>query len=680
MSFDYKDLIENSIDFIWEVDIEGKYTYVNSSVTNILGYSKDEVIGKTPFDFMPEYEKNRVSILFMNIFAAKKSFKNLENINLHKDGYEVILETSGAVILNDTGDVIGYRGIDRDITDNKKIKEELELVNKKLNKTVKLRTNELEKVIERYDLANSGSSDGLWDWNLLTDEVYYSPKWKRMLGYEESELENTLSTWVKLVHIEEKDNILKKVEDYIGGKKEEFETEMKMYHKNGSTINVLSRAFLVRSELTKKPIRLVGTHIDITYRKKSEEFIKKTNSILEMVAMGNLASDVYIQIALMYEARHQGLRCSLLELEDGVLLHGGAPSMPKAYTDAVHGLKNGPEVGSCGTSTYTGHRVIVENIETDPKWKDIKQFALPHGMRCCWSEPIISSSGKVLGAFGMYYNHFAVPNEEESKDLSSAARLTSIVMERDQLKKLLDKNQKIISEQNKLASMGEMIGNIAHQWRQPLSVISAASTGLKLKKEMNTLTDKEFIYNMESINESAQYLSQTIEDFRSFLDPRNSKLKEFQVSKTIEKAITIISSQFTSNKIELIKDIENTLIVSLENELIQVLINLLNNSKDALLNIENIKRLIFMNIYTEQNRLYIEVKDSGGGIETDLISRIFEPYFTTKHKSKGTGIGLYMSRNIVNTLLNGTLSAENDTFIYEGIKYTGAKFTIEIDI
>ncbi|MCW9016730.1 MAG: EAL domain-containing protein, partial [Kangiellaceae bacterium] len=94
-------------------------------------------------------------------------------------------------------------------------------------------------------------------------------------------------------------------------------------------------------------------------------------------------------------------------------------------------------VGSCGTSTYTGKRVLVEDIETDPKWKDIKQFALPHGLRSCWSEPIKNSQGEVLGAFGMYYNHPALPNDEELEDLRAAARLAGIVMERDQAQRTI---------------------------------------------------------------------------------------------------------------------------------------------------------------------------------------------------------------------------------------------------
>jgi len=162
---------------------------------------------------------------------------------------------------------------------------------------------------------------------------------------------------------------------------------------------------------------------------------EKNAEILKMIAIGIPAPKIYNAIALLYEQRHPGLRCSMLELHKNKLMHGGAPSLPKEYCDAIHGLKNGPEVGSCGTSTYTGKRVLVEDISTDPKWAKIKHIALPHGMRSCWSDPIKNSSGKVLGAFGMYYNHTAMPNEEESDDLKSAAHIASIVMERDQAQK-----------------------------------------------------------------------------------------------------------------------------------------------------------------------------------------------------------------------------------------------------
>jgi len=304
-----------------------------------------------------------------------------------------------------------------------------------VNQMAENRTASLYISEERFSLAMRGANDGLWDWNLETDEVYYSPRWKSMLGYGEDELDNVLKTWASLVHPDDRDIVLEKVQDYMAGRADSFEVEMRMQHKDGHEVHVLSRAFLVTRGSDGKPVRLVGTHVDITERKIAEVFDSKNAEILEMIAIGRSASDIYDAIALMYEARHPGMRCSMLELDDNKLLHGGAPSLPKEYCDAVHGLEYGPSVGSCGTSTYTGQRVLVENIETDPKWEKIKHYALPHGMRSCWSEPIKASSGKVLGAFGMYYNHPALPNEEELHDLKSAARLAGIVMERDQAQK-----------------------------------------------------------------------------------------------------------------------------------------------------------------------------------------------------------------------------------------------------
>ncbi|MDP2224333.1 EAL domain-containing protein [Nitrosomonas sp.] len=304
-----------------------------------------------------------------------------------------------------------------------------------VNLMTEKRTTALYISEERFSLAMRGANDGLWDWNLESDEVYYSPRWKSMLGYGENELDNNLNTWANLVHPDDKNRVLEKVQDYLVGEADSFEVEMRMHHKEGHEVYVLSRAFLVIRESDGKPARLVGTHVDITERKLAEVFDNKNADILEMIAIGRSASDIYDAIALLYEARHPGMRCSMLELENNKLLHGGAPSLPKAYCDAVNGLENGPNVGSCGTSTFTGQRVLVENIETDPKWEKIKHYALPHGMRCCWSEPIKDSSGKVLGAFGMYYNHPALPNEAELHDLISAARLAGIVMERDQTQK-----------------------------------------------------------------------------------------------------------------------------------------------------------------------------------------------------------------------------------------------------
>lgn len=250
--------------------------------------------------------------------------------------------------------------------------EEIERLNSELaavKRMTEQRTHELYVSEERFSLAMRGANDGLWDWNLETDDVYYSPRWKSMLGYKESELENNLNTWASLVNSDDKVVALEKVQDYFDGRKDSFEVEMRMRHKDGHEVFVLSRAILVTRGSDGKPVRLVGTHVDITERKKAEAHDSKQAEILEMIAIGRPAPEIYDAIALMYESRHSGMRCSMLELSGNKLLHGGAPSLPKIYCEAVHGLENGPSVGSCGTSTFTGKRVLVENIETDPKWE-----------------------------------------------------------------------------------------------------------------------------------------------------------------------------------------------------------------------------------------------------------------------------------------------------------------------
>jgi signal transduction histidine kinase len=244
----------------------------------------------------------------------------------------------------------------------------------------------------------------------------------------------------------------------------------------------------------------------------------------------------------------------------------------------------------------------------------------------------------------------------------------------------LEKLQKeeLFYQQSKMAAMGEMIGNIAHQWRQPLSVISTASTGLKIQKEMDILSDENFYSTLVAINTSAQYLSTTINDFRDFFNPSNNNINVFDISETFTKTLNLLNAQFTAKDIEIIQKIECCKITSIENELIQVLINILNNARDALLTIENQKKFIFINTYIKENMLFIEIKDNAGGIKEEIIDRIFEPYFTTKHQSQGTGIGLYMSKEIVEKHLNGELLVSNEKYTYENIEYVGAKFTIEI--
>ncbi len=246
-------------------------------------------------------------------------------------------------------------------------------------------------------------------------------------------------------------------------------------------------------------------------------------------------------------------------------------------------------------------------------------------------------------------------------------------------KKELEKQQNILYQQSKMASMGEMIGNIAHQWRQPLSTITTASTGILLEEEMGILQKQTLKEYLNKINKSAQYLSKTIDDFRNFFNPEKVK-NYFFLSNAFETALELLSAQFNSQNIKIIKIIENVEINSYENELIQALINILNNARDELKDKDLPNKLIFISSSKNENEVIIKIKDNAGGIAKEHINKIFEPYFTTKHKSQGTGIGLYMTEEIIVRHLKGEIEVKNDEFVYENSSYIGAEFTIKIPL
>ncbi len=243
----------------------------------------------------------------------------------------------------------------------------------------------------------------------------------------------------------------------------------------------------------------------------------------------------------------------------------------------------------------------------------------------------------------------------------------------------VEKN-KVVNEQlyksEKMAAMGEMIGNIAHQWRQPLSVISVSATGIQLHNELRTLTDEKINNACESINKNAQYLSQTIDDFRNFIKGDRVKV-HFNLKEQIDSFLQLVEGTIKNNDIRMILNIDQSIMLnSYPNELNQCLINLFNNSKDSLNENEIEDKIIFIDGFLDNDDVVINLKDNGGGIDESIIENIFEPYFTTKHKSQGTGLGLHMSYRIVVEGFDGTIEAKNSAYTYENKTMKGALLTI----
>jgi len=249
----------------------------------------------------------------------------------------------------------------------------------------------------------------------------------------------------------------------------------------------------------------------------------------------------------------------------------------------------------------------------------------------------------------------------------------------ERLEELKNKDKQLY-EQAKLASMGEMIANISHQWRQPLSVISTGVTGMQMQKEYGLLSDEDFNNTCEIINDNTQYLSRTIEDFKNFITGERIK-KVFSLKDNITSFLHLADAGLKSDHINVIIDVDEDIVINgYENELIQCLMSIINNSKDALFEKKIKDKYIFLSTSQENNKAIITIRDNAGGIPKDILPQIFEPYFTTKHKSVGTGLGLHLTYDFIVKGMNGTVEAQNRNYEYNEKEYVGAELIISLPI
>lgn len=242
----------------------------------------------------------------------------------------------------------------------------------------------------------------------------------------------------------------------------------------------------------------------------------------------------------------------------------------------------------------------------------------------------------------------------------------------------LKEKEEIILQQSKIATMGEMLENIAHQWRQPLSIISTSASGLQLRQEMNSLDEEIISEGLENIVKTTNYLSQTIEDFRNFFS--TSKVLElFEISAMIEKTLYLMTSKLTSTQVSIEMTKEKMFYIKgVKNEMIQCFMNIFSNAIDEFERKEQEPpRLLMISIYEENQKIIIETLDNAGGIPEEALTKVFNAHFTTKGES-GTGIGLYMTKKIIEKSFGGEIAVENKEFTFEKNTFIGASFKISL--
>ena len=371
---------------------------------------------------------------------------------------------------------------------------------------------------------------------------------------------------------------------------------------------------------------------------------------------------------------HGGFRMAwvgLVDDESGLVKPVTWRGANNGYLDEIRiSAREEPQcLGPTGTAIREGHISVCNDMLKDPRILPWHKQAHKHGFLS--SAAIgLKLNYKVIGSLTIYGDEENLFSPELIELLKQMAMDISFALENLDRQKTLREKDQLLIQQSRQAAMGEMIGNIAHQWRQPLNALSLIMQTLPVVQEMGELT-REYLVSMEKqAMQLILHMSQTIDDFRNYFRPDKEKIP-FSVKEAVSRTMTLIEESFRYQEIAVeIEAADNPVIIGYPNEYSQALLNILSNARDALSERRVSNPRITINMRTENGTAVVTVADNAGGISEKIMDRIFEPYFTTKGTNKGTGVGLFMSKSIIEKNMGGKLSVRNTG--------NGAEFRIEV--
>ncbi len=384
-------------------------------------------------------------------------------------------------------------------------------------------------------------------------------------------------------------------------------------------------------------------------REKEDGFRAGQSRVLEMIARGARLPDVLARLVYLIEAQSEGMYCSVLQLsEDGKHIRSGAaPNLPEIYVKAVDGAPIGPKNGSCGTAMYLGKPVVVTDILDHPLWEDYYELAKLSGLRACWSTPIFSGAGKVLGSFAMYYREPQSPTGSEARLTEVATHIAGVAIEHERAEAQLQNTRAELAHVGRVTTMGELAASIAHEVNQPLgAIVGNADICLHWLQEKD-LDVAQLREALKDIASDGQRASEVISRIRGLVKKQATEKLLVDLSDIARDVIAMISHEAQSKQVALHSDLNDSLppILGDRVQLQQVLINLLMNGIEAMSEVDPGRRELMITTEPVPDGLLVAVSDCGAGIDAEQAEQIFKPFHTTK--SNGLGMGLAIGRSII---------------------------------
>ena len=698
-------------------DPQGVIRTFNRAAERMLGYRAEEVVGKTTPGIIHDpaevqcraaelsRELGRVIEPGFEVFVVKTRSgapEEREWTYLRKDGSRFPVRLSVTAMFDAAGRITGFMGIATDLTERKHEEErfrlvveaapngivvvneagEITLVNAQTEKAFGYTRAELVGqpievlVPERYRAAHPAQRRGF----LADPKTRAMGAGRDLFGRRKDGSEFPLEIGLSPITAREGLVVLAAVVDVTGRKR--AEAALREAH------DELERR--VRERTAELTTTNESLRHEIVQRQQAEGSMKGDEEVMGMIAAGRPLSDILETLARNLEAQTSGALCSILLLDaDGVhLRHGAAPSLPEAYNRAIDGVAIGPGVGSCGTAAYLRQQVIVADIATDPLWADFSGLALRHELRACWSTPIQSADGRVLGTFAMYYRQPRSPTPKDFATIDRATYLAGIAIERKQVEAALlrakeDLEIKVVERTAELQAATEQaksadrlkstfLATMSHELRTPLNSI-IGFTGIILQGLAGPLNPEQ-TKQLEMVRGSARHLLALINDV---LDISKIEAGELEVSSepfdlraSIGKVVGIVAPLAEKNGLALRAEIapEVGQAVGDPRRVEQILLNLLNNAikftdcGEVALTVELISDFKLGGA-PGQPAVRLRVSDTGMGIKPEDLATLFQPFrqidSTLSRNHEGTGLGLAICRRLAE-LLGGEIRAESE--------------------
>ncbi len=619
---------------LWMADVSGQSTYHNQAWLDFTGRSRDEMGGRAWIESLHPDDMARCLDVYRQAFRERCKFEMEYRLRRHDGEYRWVLD-AGTPFHQPDGTFSGFIGTNFDITEHKKAEERLEITNTILTTQIESSPDGILVVDQDRKVSYFNKRFGeIWK---IPPEIIASRVDENILKTGILQVKDPHAFYDRVMYLYDHP-------DVEGSEDVEFK-DGRVFDRNSVTLRDTKGAYLGR----------VWIFHDVTARRRSEEILRGRNRVLERLASGAPLRDVLALLAQTAESVGPEMICSILLLEQDKdvrrLRHAAAPSLPEFYNEAIDGTEIGPEVGSCGAAAYTGKRVVVENIMTHPFWVPYRAYAERANLKACWSEPILSSKGEVLGTFAIYYREPRAPDAWDLEFIASNAHLAGIAIEH----KRSEKESAAARDQAEIASRTktEFLANMSHELRSPLNSVLGLAEIMK-DEFFGPMGSERYRGYADDIFQSAKHLLDVITDILDISKIEAGRLtlyeEEIDIGPTIETCARLMYPRSSEAKIAIEKDVPGDLprLFCDARKIKQILLNLLSNAVKFTPKGGTVRISARVD---ETGEMCLDVTDTGIGIAPGNIEKALTAFTqidsSWSRKYEGTGLGLPITKALV---------------------------------